>query len=36
MLSSVKCPNVLQVTSRDGMLQRLKESEVYDCKLAYI
>jgi hypothetical protein len=28
MLSSEKCPNVLQVTSREGMLQRLKESEV--------
>lgn len=28
MLSSVENSNVLQVTSRDGMLQRLKESEV--------
>ncbi len=29
MLSSAKSPNVLQVTSRKGMLQKLKESEVY-------
>lgn len=28
MLSSSKNPNVLQVTSREGMLYRLKESEV--------
>ncbi|XP_028407226.1 dynein heavy chain 3, axonemal-like [Dendronephthya gigantea] len=27
MLSSVKSPNVLEVTSREGMLHRLKESE---------
>ena len=30
MLSSVKSPNVLHVTCREGMLQKLKDSEVYN------